>query len=95
MPNAAGEGHHRVEGVDDNAGGIHGEAKGDPEARDAGNDESPDEGPTMTGAGAQPSGNAMDHWATASPNTDATKPDTMPNTKSTPLPGETEDRTPV
>jgi len=76
-------------------GGIHEEAKGDPDARDAGNDESPDEGPAMSGAGAQPGGSAMDHWATASPNTDATKPETMPNTKSTPMPGETEDRDPV
>jgi len=91
--NASGEGHHRVEGVE--GGGIHEDAKGDPDARDAGNDESPEDGPAMSGAGAQPGGSAMDHWATASPNTDATKPETMPNTPSTPLPGETEDRTPV
>jgi hypothetical protein len=32
----------------------------------------------MTGVGAEPGGNAMDHWNTASPNTDATKPETMP-----------------
>ena len=55
----------------------------------------PDEGPAMSGAGAMPGGNAMDHWDTAMPNTDATKPETMPNTVSTPLPGETEDRIPV
>ena len=62
----------------DPVGGIHAEATGDPDARDAGNEENPDEGPTMTGAGAEPAGNAMDHWATAMPNTDATKPETMP-----------------
>jgi hypothetical protein len=45
----------------------------DPESQD-----NPDEGPTMTGAGAEPGGNAMDHWNTAMPNTDATKPETMP-----------------
>ncbi|MGI8809691.1 MAG: hypothetical protein ACR2KK_17995 [Acidimicrobiales bacterium] len=32
----------------------------------------------MSGAGAGPGGNAMDHWNTANPNTDATKPETMP-----------------
>ena len=52
----------------------------------------PDEGPSMSGAGAGPSGSAMDHWETAMPNTDATKPETMPHTASTPLPGETADR---
>lgn len=56
---------------------------------------SPDDGPAMTPGGAMPSGNAMDHWATSQPNADATKPETMPNTASTPLPGETEDREPV
>ena len=55
----------------------------------------PDEGPAMSGAGAMPSGNAMDHWETAMPNTDATKPETMPNSISTPMPGETEDRVSV
>lgn len=45
----------------------------DPETLD-----NPDDGPGMTGAGAMPSGSAMDHWATAMPNTDATKPETMP-----------------
>ncbi len=49
----------------------------------------------MTGAGAQPSGSEMDHWKTAHPNPDATKPETMPKTASTPMPGETEDREPV
>ena len=32
----------------------------------------------MSGTGASPAGNAMDHWNTAMPNTDATKPETMP-----------------
>jgi hypothetical protein len=47
-------------------------------SRDPEDQENPDSGPTMTGAGAEPGGNAMDHWATAMPNTDATKPETMP-----------------
>lgn len=55
----------------------------------------PEGGPTMTMAGAMPSGSNMDHWATAMPNPDATKPETMPNTASAPMPGETEDRDPV
>ena len=76
-------------------GGIHTEATGDPEGRDAGNEESPHGGTTMTPGGAMPSGGAMDHWATAAPNTDALKPETMPNTKSEPLPGETRDSNPV
>lgn len=40
--------------------------------------DNPEEGPGMTGGGAMPSGSAMDHWATAMPNADATKPETMP-----------------
>ncbi|MDQ3897547.1 MAG: hypothetical protein M3326_09965 [Actinomycetota bacterium] len=48
------------------------------ESRDPETVDNPDEGPTMTGVGAEPSGNAMDHWGTAMPNTDATKPETMP-----------------
>ena len=48
------------------------------EARDPQTLDNPDEGPTMTGGGAEPGGNAMDHWATAMPNADATKPETMP-----------------
>jgi hypothetical protein len=75
-----------VEGVDD---------RKDSETRDPDSLDQPDDGPTMSGVGAMPGGNSMDHWKTASPNADATKPETMPNTPSTPLPGETEDRTPV
>ena len=48
------------------------------ESRDPESLDNPDEGPTMTGAGAEPGGNAMDSWNTAMPNTDATKPETMP-----------------
>ena len=48
------------------------------ESRDPESLDNPDEGPGMSGVGASPSGNAMDHWATAHPNTDATKPETMP-----------------
>ena len=48
------------------------------ETRDPEDQENPDSGPTMSGAGAEPGGNAMDHWATAMPNADATKPETMP-----------------
>jgi hypothetical protein len=48
------------------------------ESRDPETMDNPDEGPTMTGGGAEPGGNAMDHWNTAMPNTDATKPETMP-----------------
>jgi hypothetical protein len=47
-------------------------------AQDPQTQDNPDDGPHMTGAGAGPGGNAMDHWNTASPNTDATKPETMP-----------------
>ena len=59
-----------VEGVEvrDEGDGVK-----DPEDQDT-----PDEGPTMSGAGASPGGNAMDHWNTAMPNADATKPETMP-----------------
>ncbi|HEX2117864.1 MAG TPA: hypothetical protein VHF91_01655 [Acidimicrobiales bacterium] len=61
----------RVEGVEERD-------ESDDEIRDPESQDNPDEGPTMTGAGAEPGGNAMDHWATAMPNTDATKPETMP-----------------
>lgn len=64
-------------------------------ARGAEDQEQPDEGPAMSGGGAMPAGSAMNHWLTASPNTDATKPATMPHTESTPLPGETANRTAV
>jgi hypothetical protein len=93
MPQAAGEGPHRVEGVEERDEFA---ADVESDGRNPGNRENqPDEGPTMSGAGAEPAGNAMDHWATAMPNTDATKPETMPNTESEPLPGETEERDPV
>ena len=58
-------------------------------------EDNPTSGPAMSDSGAQPSGSEMDHWATAQPNPDATKPGTMPRTASRQLPGETEDREPV
>jgi len=79
---------HQVEGVEERSAD-------DDEIRHPDDQASPDEGPAMSGGGAMPSGNSMDHWATSQPNVDATKPETMPNTASTPLPGETEDRDPV
>ncbi len=72
-----GEGRSEVSGVD-----AREEEEG--EVRDPESLDNPDEGPTMTGSGAEPGGNAMDHWNTAMPNTDATKPETMPGTGSTP-----------
>ena len=88
MPNAASEGHDQV---------------GDAEIRSADgadikhpdDQEQLEEGPAMSGAGAGPGGSIMNHWETASPNADATDPDSMPHTKSTPMPGETEIRTSV
>jgi hypothetical protein len=85
MPQAAGEGNHRIEGVDKRS-------TSEPEVRDPDVQESPDDGPAMGGEGAMPAGNSMEHWATANPSPDATKPESMPNTQSTPMPGETEDR---
>ena len=85
MPNAEGTAEHRVEGVEKRS-------PSDPDIRHPDDQDQPDEGPAMSGTGAMPSGNAMDHWGTAMPNADATKPETMPGTKSTQLPGETEDR---
>ena len=58
--------------------GVEAREEDDDEVRDPESLDNPDEGPTMSGAGASPGGNAMDHWNTANPNTDATKPETMP-----------------
>lgn len=89
MPGSTeGEGIHQVEGADERSTDDAGIRK--PEDQDQ-----PDEGPAMSGGGAMPGGNSMDHWPTSQPSPDATKPETMPNTASTPLPGETEDRDPV
>lgn len=89
MPGSAeGEGHHRAEGVDERG-------TDDDAVRHPDDQSQPEEGPAMSGAGAGPSGSAMDHWATSQPNVDATKPESMPNTASAPLPGESEDRDPV
>jgi hypothetical protein len=78
----------RVEGVDERDAN-------DRDIRNPDDQDQPDEGPTLSGVGAMPSGNAMDHWATAMPSADATKPESMPDTESTLLPGETEERLPV
>jgi hypothetical protein len=58
--------------------GVEARDASDPDVRDPETNQNPDDGPTMTGGGAAPGGNAMDHWNTANPNTDATKPETMP-----------------
>lgn len=88
MPNAAGEGTHRVEGVDKRSAN-------DADITEPDDQEQLDEGPAMSGGGAMPGGSNMNHWETASPNADATDADSMPHTKSTPMPGETEIRTSV
>ncbi len=88
MPNAEGTGNHRVEGVEKRS-------TDDPGIRHPDDQDQPDEGPALSGTGAMPAGNAMNHWGTAMPSADATKPETMPQTTSTPLPGETEERLPV
>lgn len=54
-----------------------------------------DQGPVFTAGGAVPGGSSMNHWTTAYPDTDPTKPETMPHTKSTPRPGETKNRVSV
>jgi hypothetical protein len=88
MPNAAGEGNHEVKGVEKRSAG-------DADIIQPDDQEQLDEGPAMSGGGAMPGGSNMNHWDTASPSADATNPDSMPKTKSTPMPGETEDRTSV
>ena len=81
-----GEGTSEVSGVD-------ARAEDEPEVRDPEDQGSPDEGPTMSGTGALPGGNSMDHWATAMPNADATKPETMPDGGTSP--GQNENRNPA
>jgi hypothetical protein len=61
-----------VEGVEVRDEGDDGVVR-DPETQ-----ENPDDGAAMSGAGAGPGGNSMDHWNTAMPSADATKPETMP-----------------
>ena len=58
--------------------GVEVRGEGQDGVKDPEDQDTPDEGPSMSGAGAAPAGNAMDHWNTAMPNTDATKPETMP-----------------
>jgi hypothetical protein len=86
MPNAAG--NHGVEGVEIRSAD-------DDDIKQPDDQEQLEDGPAMSGAGAMPGGSVMNHWTTASPNADATDPATMPRTKSTPMPGETEIRTSV
>ena len=88
MQNGAGNGNHRVEGVEKRSAGDAGIEQPDDQ-------EQLDEGPAMSGAGAMPGGSNMNHWDTASPSADATNAASMPHTKSTPMPGETESRTSV
>ena len=66
-----GEGKGEVSGVD-------ARDEGDDDVRDPESLDNPDEGPALSGVGAIPGGNAMDHWDTAMPSPDATKPETMP-----------------
>ncbi len=66
-----GEGKGEVSGVEAHDGSER-DTK-EPEDQD-----NPDEGSSMSGAGAGPGGSAMDHWETSQPQTDATKPETMP-----------------
>lgn len=49
----------------------------------------PDGGPTFSIAGVQPLG-PQTGWKTANPNPDATRPETMPKTISTAMPGESD-----
>ena len=93
MSQGAGEGHHRVEGVEDR--GEQQPEPGDPHDREEGGEGGSESGTTMTPGGAMPSGGNMDNWATAMPNADATQPETLPDTKSESLPGESESRDPV
>lgn len=57
-------------------------------AESAANSDGPDDGPTMSQAGAMPSGSEMTHWHTGMARPDSTNSSTMPETKSTPMPGE-------
>ena len=88
MPNTAGDGNLRVEGAEIRSAD-------DADIKQPDDQEQLEEGPAMSGGGAMPGGSVMNHWKTASPNADATDPDSMPRTKSTPMPGETEIRTSV
>lgn len=88
MPNAAGDGNHSFEGAEIRSAD-------DADVNQPDDQEQLEEGPAMSGAGALPGGSGMNHWKTASPNADATDPGSMPRTKSTPMPGETEVRTSV
>jgi len=83
-----GRGNHRVEGVEKRGTDESGITDPDDQEQLKG-------GPVMSPGGALPGGGIMNNWTTASPNADATNPASMPRTRSTPLPGETEERTAV
>lgn len=85
MPNTDDQGTRAVTGVETRSAA-------DAEIRHPDDQEQLDEGPVFTSGGVMSGGSSMNHWATASPDVDATKPETMPHTKSTPLPGETKTR---
>lgn len=59
-----------------------------PEGPTQSTEDEPDGGPSMTIAGAMPAGSEMSHWKTAMARPDATRPETMPGTVSTPEPDE-------
>ena len=85
MPNTDGQGTRTVAGVEERSAADAG-------IRHPDDQEQLDEGPAMTAGGAMSGGSTMNHWETASPDADATTPETMPHTKSTPLQGETKNR---
>ena len=85
MPNTDGQRTRAVAGVETESGEDAG-------IRHPDDQEQLNDGPTLTGGGAMSGGSSMNQWVTASPDADATRPDTMPHTKSTPLPGETKYR---
>lgn len=85
MPNTDSQGTRAVAGVETRSAADAG-------IRHPDDQEQLDEGPAFTAGGAMSGGSSMNHWTTASPDADATKPETMPHTKSTPLPGETKNR---
>ncbi len=84
MPNTDGEGNRSAAGVEKPTDEV--------EIRQPDDLEQLDESPAITPGEAKPSGSNMNHWVTASRDADATRPETMPHTKSTPMPGETKYR---
>jgi hypothetical protein len=85
VPNTDGKGNRTVAGVEKRSTTHAGISNPDDQEQLEG-------APSFSSAGAMPGHSIMNNWGTASPDADATKPETMPNTRSTPLPGETEVR---